>query len=303
MAIAAWLRRAFDPRSIAHLVLCGGMLFSGPAAFGGKGAVHLDTKTLVGSLPIRTWKELRDEGIEKQDLDISCGAAATATILRSFYGSDVSEKAVIFESLKADIEKTAFSEDIKSIILELLQTSIETTTSFADVLVNLEKAIRLERVQVELPTFEAIEAEFKRVGIDGRASFASLKQAVKGFGFDAVGLTANFEHLKRLKIPVLVFLRDKGRGHFSVVRGVHPSGWVWLGDPLTGNQKLRGSRFRTLWESGAGTGRLLVFLPTRGLAHTRTHGEFYRSPTLSNLPLQHLMWQPERLREKAGIRN
>jgi len=45
-----------------------------------KGMVHLDTKTLTGSLPIKTWKELRDEDEEKQDLDMSCGAAATATI-------------------------------------------------------------------------------------------------------------------------------------------------------------------------------------------------------------------------------
>jgi len=277
MAVA-WLRRFSYPRSIARLVLCGGMLFFAPLAFGAKGMVHLDTKTLTGSLPIKTWKELRDEDVEKQDLDMSCGAAATATILRSFYDSEVSEKDVITEFLKADIAKTAFSEDIKSIIFELLRTSIKTTTS------------------------EAIEAEFKRVGIDGRASFASLKQAVAGFGFHALGLTANFEHLKRLKIPALVFLRDQGRGHFSVVRGVHPSGLVWLGDPLTGNHKLRGSRFRALWESEEGTGKLLVFLPAKGFTHTRTHGEFYRPPTLSSLPLQHLTWQPEQFWEKAWIR-
>ncbi len=185
---------------------------------------------------------------------------------------------------------------------ELLRTSIKTTTSFADVLESLEKALRVDRVKLKLPTFEAIEAEFKRVGIDGRASFASLKQAVAGFGFHAVGFNANFEHLKRLKIPALVFLRDQGRGHFSVVRGIHPSGLVWLGDPLTGNHKLRGSRFRALWESEEGTGKMLVFLPAKGFAHTRTHGEFYRSPTLSSLPLQHLTWQQERFWGKTGIR-
>jgi len=222
----AWLRRFPYPRSIARPVLCGGMLFFAPSAFGAKGMVHLDTKTLTGSLPIKTWKELRDEDVEKQDLDMSCGAAATATILRSFYDSNVSERDVIAEFLKADIAKTAFSEDIKSIVFELLRTSIKTTTSFADVLESLEKALRVDRVKLKLPTFEEIEAEFKRVGIDGRASFASLKQAVAGFGFHALGLTANFEHLKRLKIPALVFLRDQDRGHFSVVRGIHPSGLV-----------------------------------------------------------------------------
>jgi len=41
---------------------------------------------------IRTWKAIRDDGIEKQDTDESCGSASVATILRSFYGADVSEQ-------------------------------------------------------------------------------------------------------------------------------------------------------------------------------------------------------------------
>ena len=45
-----------------------------------------------------------------------------------------------------------------------------------------------------------------------------------------------------------------------------------------------------------------MFLPAKGFAHTRTHGEFYRSPTLSSLPLQHLTWQQERFWGKTGMR-
>jgi len=52
-------------------------------------AAHSEsTKTL----PFKTWKAIRDEGIEKQDTDESCGSASVATILRSFYGADVSEQ-------------------------------------------------------------------------------------------------------------------------------------------------------------------------------------------------------------------
>lgn len=43
-------------------------------------------------ISVKSWKELRDERIIKQDLDYSCGAASTATILSSFYGLDVTEK-------------------------------------------------------------------------------------------------------------------------------------------------------------------------------------------------------------------
>jgi len=42
--------------------------------------------------PFKNWKDLRDEGIEKQDTDESCGSASVATLLRSFYGVDVSEQ-------------------------------------------------------------------------------------------------------------------------------------------------------------------------------------------------------------------
>ncbi len=48
------LRRFSYPRNIARLVLCGGMLFFAPSAFGAKGMVHLDYKSSTGSLPIKT---------------------------------------------------------------------------------------------------------------------------------------------------------------------------------------------------------------------------------------------------------
>ena len=44
------------------------------------------------TLPFKNWKAIRDEGIEKQDTDESCGSASVATTLRSFYGVDVSEQ-------------------------------------------------------------------------------------------------------------------------------------------------------------------------------------------------------------------
>jgi len=44
------------------------------------------------TLPFKNWKDLRDDGIERQDTDESCGSASVATILRSFYGVDVSEQ-------------------------------------------------------------------------------------------------------------------------------------------------------------------------------------------------------------------
>jgi len=35
-------------------------------------------------MSIKTWKDLRDHQVEKQDQDYSCGTAAVATLLRYF---------------------------------------------------------------------------------------------------------------------------------------------------------------------------------------------------------------------------
>ncbi|WP_158222324.1 C39 family peptidase [Tamilnaduibacter salinus] len=45
---------------------------------------------------MRSWKEMRYEGVVEQSLEYSCGAASIATILRFYYGQDITE---------ADIEK------------------------------------------------------------------------------------------------------------------------------------------------------------------------------------------------------
>lgn len=55
----------------------------------------LSAPPLTGTVSARTWKDLRDDRIVKQDFDYSCGAASLATILRSFYGTEVTEEALL----------------------------------------------------------------------------------------------------------------------------------------------------------------------------------------------------------------
>lgn len=62
----------------------------------------LATPTLAETLPVRSWKNILDDRIVKQNLDYSCGAAALATILQSFYGVKASE-----EELLAAMDKEA----------------------------------------------------------------------------------------------------------------------------------------------------------------------------------------------------
>jgi uncharacterized protein len=56
--------------------------------------------------PVQSFAALRFDGIVRQTHDLSCGAAALATLLRGFFGRDVTEKSVI-DSILA----TASDED------------------------------------------------------------------------------------------------------------------------------------------------------------------------------------------------
>ena len=183
--------------------------------------VHLNLPSAVGSLPIKTWKQLRDADLEKQDLDYSCGSAATATILRSFYGRDIYEKDILDE-----------------VVL---------------------------------------------VGDDGTASFSDLQQAVKKFGFKAIGVSANFEKLKTIKIPAIVYLRYRDKDHFSVIRGINDQGVVWLGDPSWGNRKFTEHQFRDMWETRDNEqlkGKLLLIIPADKTLATLNQ-DFFHPPEVN----------------------
>jgi predicted double-glycine peptidase len=58
-------------------------------------ALLLATPSATGTLPVHSWKAARDARIVKQNLDYSCGAAALATILQSFYGMHTSEEELL----------------------------------------------------------------------------------------------------------------------------------------------------------------------------------------------------------------
>ena len=199
-------------------------LFASPVP--AQGGVHLNLPSATGSLPIKTWKQLRDADLEKQDLDYSCGSAATATILRSFYGRDIYEKDILDEVML--------------------------------------------------------------VGDDGTASFSDLQQAVKKFGFKAIGISANFEKLKTIKIPAIVYLRYRDKDHFSVIRGINDQGVVWLGDPSWGNRKFTEHQFRDMWETRDNQqlkGKLLLIIPA-DKSLTALNQDFFHPPEVNSTAIE-----------------
>lgn len=63
---------------------------------------YIGTHSLQGHVSVKSWKTLRDEGIVKQDLDFSCGAASLATLLNNKYGQNVTEEALLKAMDKGD---------------------------------------------------------------------------------------------------------------------------------------------------------------------------------------------------------
>ncbi len=76
----------------------------------------LHTLQQATEIQVKSWKELRDEGVEKQDLDYSCGSSAVATILRSYYGIEVYEKDILKEVERLGNEESASFSDLQDAV-------------------------------------------------------------------------------------------------------------------------------------------------------------------------------------------
>ena len=253
------------------------------------GEIHLRYKTSAGSLPIKTWKDLRDAQVVKQNLDVSCGSAAAATILQFFYGRDISEEDILAEVIAANLSSVAsdFERGIRSM---LIKAALDGVVSSEDIKRNLAAKIKgaigdgASLSDIEKRFVQAIQAQ-----LGATASFADLKQAVEKFGFRAVGLSLDFEQLRQLGIPVIAHLRLQGEDHFSVVRGIGQNGLVLLGDPAWGNRKLEAHRFRGMWEISGEPGNILVLLPKDAVVLAQADRDFFQAPKLNALPLQSLI--------------
>ncbi|MDR6189624.1 putative double-glycine peptidase [Agrobacterium pusense] len=146
---------------------------------------------------VRSWKELRDRLVVKQRFDMSCGAAALATVLSLYYNEKTDEA------------------DIMDII-----------------------------------------------GLRDEYSFADLAYAAGEMGYKAVPISADFNILAQLKIPVVLFINNFGAGHFTVFKGTDGQN-VWLGDPAWGNTHLSKRDFLKRWQTGRSDmapGQFLVIL-------------------------------------------
>jgi uncharacterized protein len=81
--------------SILRSVLTLAIMSCGLSLVPAHAQASIDMPEMQGVKPIRTLKDLRDEGVVRQRWDMSCGAAALSTILTYNYNDDTPEAAIV----------------------------------------------------------------------------------------------------------------------------------------------------------------------------------------------------------------
>ena len=75
--------------------------------------------------PVRSWRELRDRNVVRQAFDYSCGAAALATLMRYYFGDDVSEEAILVDILRSMTGEDVLDREVNGLSLLDLRLQAE----------------------------------------------------------------------------------------------------------------------------------------------------------------------------------
>jgi len=195
--------------------------------------MHILTEASTLHLPIKSWIEIKNKHLVRQEKDYSCGSASLATILKHFYNKNISEK-------------------------EILDTVMK--------IKGLNKK-------------SSIEAYKKANGL----SFLDLSKFAQTKEFNTLGLALDINALKKLKIPVILYIKIRENEHFTVFKGMDNT-YVYLADPSFGNTKVRLSKFKEMFyqrEDLKYPGKVLAILPLTD--DIKTKKGFMRLPKNSNL--------------------
>lgn len=127
----------------------------------------------------------------------------------------------------------------------------------------------------------------KGVGVEARKleksdfalSFADLADHAKTLGFKGVGVAMDLEGLRKLRVPVIIYIKIRSFEHFTVFKGISGN-FVYLADPSFGNMKVKMEKFIEMFyqrDDLKYPGRVLAFIPLDKNAVTPNTG-FMRIP-------------------------
>jgi len=195
--------------------------------------VHVVQEMLHTEHNVTSWIEIKNKNLTRQKHDYSCGSASLATILKYYYGQNITEK----EILDAVMQMKGLTE-------------------------------------------ENVRQKYKEVN---GLSFLDLSVFAKEKGFKALGLALDMEALKKLQVPVILYVKIRNSEHFTVYKGMDDM-YAYLADPSMGNTKVRLSKFKEMFyqrEDLAFPGKLLAILPlSKKLV---TNQDFMKHPKSSRM--------------------
>lgn len=77
----------------------------------------LNTGWIRSEKPLRSWKALRDQNVVVQRYDYSCGAGALATLMRYYFGDEVTEEEILFGILSSMTKEEVLDREEKGLSL------------------------------------------------------------------------------------------------------------------------------------------------------------------------------------------
>ena len=105
--------------------------------------------------------------------------------------------------------------------------------------------------------------EYKKVN---GLSFLDLSVFAFSKGFRALGLALDMEALKKIKIPLILYVKIRNNEHFTVFKGMD-NVYAYLADPSLGNTKVKLSKFKEMFyqrEDLKYPGKVLAIFPPVG---------------------------------------
>lgn len=100
---------------------------------------------------------------------------------------------------------------------------------------------------------------------DMNLSFYDLGAYANSLNFKAVGMSLDLDSLKKLQVPVILFVKVRKDEHFTVYKSMDEN-FVYLADPTFGNIKISIAKFEEMFyqrEDLTHPGKILAIIPKR----------------------------------------
>ena len=94
-------------------------------------------------------------------------------------------------------------------------------------------------------------------------SFYDLANYANSLNFKAVGLSLDMDSLKKLQVPVILFVKIRKDEHFTIYKSMDEN-FVYLADPTFGNIKISIAKFEEMFyqrEDLTHPGKILAIIP------------------------------------------